>query len=48
MEEAINFILTAQPPAEEKKLEVPVAETGTESVDVSFEDLGKDDINSTD
>jgi hypothetical protein len=48
MEEAIGFILSGKNPAEEEKLEVPVAETGTESVDVSFEDLGKEEIGTKD
>ncbi len=47
MDDAMKFILTGEKPVEEKKQEVPVAETGTESVDVSFEDLGKEELNTT-
>jgi hypothetical protein len=47
MDDAINFILTGEKPIEEEKKEVAVAASGTESVDVSFEDLGKEDTNTT-
>lgn len=51
MDEAINFILTGEKPTPEKedyKEEVTVAETEPKSVDVSFEDLGKEELNSAD
>jgi hypothetical protein len=45
MEEAIGFILTGEKQAVVKTEEVKVAEPEPESVDVSFEDLGKEEVN---
>lgn len=47
MDDAMKFILTGEKPAEEETMKVPVVETRPTSVDVSFEDLGKEELNTT-
>jgi hypothetical protein len=48
MEEALNFIVSGEKPVEEKEPDLSVVEKATPaSADVSFEDLGKEELNTS-